>query len=418
MDRSKVASSRHSARESAYLAVLSSFKGETYAKDFLDHWREDERPDSRDYRLAQEIAYGTIRMASSLDYLALKLSSKNKLSLKLKEKALLRTALYQYYYMKQVPLYAIANETAQIAKKYCHSFFEKFLNASLRAVTKYPLSFPEGNSVKDLAIRYSYPEYFVQELIKNCGLNLSKEIMTACNEKAPLMYRIRDTAELGVAQLLNFDFLDSIVNNPLYYIQNITPAYLMWNLCNKLHNKNPKKILDLCSSPGGKLIAVHDFLKAGKLYANDVSEHKLKKIKQNCSKYTIDAHLTAISGENYPTSEKFDLVIIDAPCSNSGVLNKRPEARWRMSLQQDAQLQAIQQALLQHAVELIHEGGEIWYLTCSFLKNENEDITHWASEKFGLDIGYQESILPNSYGWDGGYACQLKLPPQSHRGGS
>jgi 16S rRNA (cytosine967-C5)-methyltransferase len=407
MDRIEMVNVRCNAREAAFLAALSSLREESFAKEYLEKWFREEKPSYSDFRLAQEIAYGTIRMALALDYLAIQLSAKNKLSLKLKEKVLLRSAFYQYYYMTQIPLYAIADETAKIAKKHCHSIFGKFLNATLRKVSSTPFSLPQGDSFDQMAIRYSYPPSFVQSVLREYGLERAKQIMEAGNEAASLMYRIRDSSELGIAVLTDPSKLAELIQSPLYYIQNITPAYLIKNLCEKRMIPKPQRILDLCSSPGGKLLAVHDYIQSGQLFANDVSEHKISRLRENCEKYALKAILTCSKGENYESTEKFDIIIVDTPCSNTGVLNKRPEARWRLSIDQEKQLEDIQKNLLKRASELISNQGEIWYMTCSILKAENEGMSAWACDQLGLRTNYQETILSNRQGWDGGFTCQM-----------
>lgn len=116
-------------REAAFLALLYSLKGERFISVSLDEWMLKSHPLPQDYHLAQQIAYGSAQMALALDYLILQVSKNKKVNLKLKEKALLRTALYQLYYLDRIPSYAIVNETMQVAKKYFKSHFLGYLNA-------------------------------------------------------------------------------------------------------------------------------------------------------------------------------------------------------------------------------------------------------------------------------------------------
>ena len=211
----------------------------------------------------------------------------------------MRTALYQYYFMKQIPLYAIANESAFIAKRHCHPIFEKFLNGMLRQASNTPLDLPKGSTVQELAIRYSYPIFFVERIAAEKGKEAALNILEAGNQAAPIMFRVRGGEELGIAVLLDNSLLLEIAESSSYYIQNITPAFLIWNLCQKRKNEPPRKILDLCASPGGKLIALHDHFKSAQLFANDISESKIQKLKENCRKYGIEATITCSSGENY-----------------------------------------------------------------------------------------------------------------------
>ena len=409
-------------REAAYLSVLTALREETYVSDFLEKWRAERSPSNLDFNLAQEIAYGSMRMALALDYVAEQLAEKKKLSLKLREKVLLRTAIYQFYYMTRVPPYAITNETVEIAKKYCHEVFLKFLNAILRKLSETQPPLPVEKTVPEMSVRYSYPPFYVQELIQNHGLQKAEKIMDAGNKPAPVMFRIRPKAKeklhrgpevemltgthVPIGVIKDTSILPKIVKSPDYYIQNVTPAELIHKLCHDI--PNPKRILDLCSSPGGKLIAVHDHFTRAELVANDISPGKLKPLSENITKYGVTATLSCEHGEEYTSPEPFDIVILDVPCTNSGVLNKRPEARWRISNKTIEQIEQLQMKLLKQAITLLSSNGEIWYMTCSVLKRENELLTREACEVSNLEIRVEESIFPNHDGWDGGYACALK----------
>ncbi|MBA3816975.1 MAG: hypothetical protein H0X29_10760 [Parachlamydiaceae bacterium] len=410
-------------REAAYLALLTSLRHEGFISQSLEQWQSQHRPTSADFAFAQEIAFGSARLALSLDYFAAKLSSKGKLSLKLKERALVRTAIYQYVFMSRVPLYAIANETIELAKKHCHYTFVSYLNALLRQLSTSALSessLPQGLAAEDLSIRYSYPSAFISALIAEYGLPTTLDILQAGNTAPKTMARIRPNAHdqeinphllpisNAIAPMAMLDSATNLANlaaSPNYYIQNITPATLVAELA--AQTKPPRQILDLCASPGGKLLAAHDQFPEAKLFANDVSQEKIGRLSQNISKYNISASLNCGPGENYVASHPFDLIILDVPCSNSGVLNKRPEARWRITEEALRELEEKQMCLLTHAASLLALGGCIWYLTCSILKQENEKLIKKFCKKTGLKSEFSKTILPNISGWDGGFACLL-----------
>lgn len=411
------------AREAAYLALLTSLRHEGFISHSLEQWQSHIHPSSSDFAFAQEIAFGSARLALSLDYLAAHLSTQGKLSLKLKERALVRTALYQYVFMSKVPLYAIANETIEIAKKHCHYTFANYLNALLRQLPISKISaasLPQGTSPSDLSLRYSYPPSFISALIAQYGLHETLDILQAGNTPPQTMVRLRlniDSQEIDshlhlvqntitpMATLDNRAQLAAVSASPNYYIQNITPATLIAELA--VLTMSPQNILDLCASPGGKLLAAHDRFPMAQLFANDISQEKIDRLSQNISKYNIAVNLSCGAGEDFAGANHFDLIILDVPCSNSGVLNKRPEARWRLSEEALKELEEKQMRLLTHAATLLAPGGCIWYLTCSILKQENEILIENFSKKAGLKSLFSKTILPNSSGWDGGFACLL-----------
>lgn len=418
-------------REAAYLALLASLRGEDFIAHTLEQWQRQSKPSALDFSFAYEIAAGSARMALALDYMAAQLSTHQKLSLKLKERALLRTALYQHCFMGKVPLYAIVNETIELAKKYCHRTFANYLNALLRQLEKGVPELPAGNSVAELSIRYSYPEYFVKALIADYGLDTSIAVLKEGNKPPRTMLRLRPGASppassrhlgpltlaplalipladetLPVVRLADAAFLSEVAALPQYYIQNATPVALLMDLA-KL-SKSPQRILDLCASPGGKLLAAHDLFPQAELYANDISPDKMLRLEQNLAKYGVTAKVSCGKGEEYAAGQLFDIVILDVPCSNSGVLNKRHEARFRLTPEAIHALKAIQSALLAHAVKLIKDDGALWFMTCSILKEENEQLATECCRQHGLEIAYARTILPNAEGWDGGFACLLK----------
>ena len=211
--------------------------------------------------------------------------------------------------------------------------------------------------------------------------------------------------------LLKGDSLAEIVSSSdCLYVQNVTPAVLLFLLGAPWKGKKqpPKNILDLCASPGGKLVGVHNLFPEALLSANDVSEEKLKRLRERIAWIPkLEALLSCGQGENFSSNIFFDIVVVDAPCSNTGVLNKRSEARWRLSPEQIAQLKNIQLQLLEKAKKLLTPNGEVWYMTCSILKKENEELVEEACHRLGFKLKTQKIVLPNHDGWEGGFAASL-----------
>jgi 16S rRNA (cytosine967-C5)-methyltransferase len=361
-------------------------------------------------------------MALALDHIGAQLSTSGKLNLKMKERALLRTAIYQYCFMNKVPLYAIVNETIELAKKYCHKTFIAYLNALLRKLGENRYTLPDGNKPKDLSVRYSYPLYFVDALISDYGKEAAEDLLGQGNNPPKTMVRVRPGVDLSldafkflkpnnkmglpIAIIDKAISLSALAELPEVYIQNATPVALIASLAEQ--GTQPATILDLCASPGGKLLAAHDLYPKARLFANDVSPEKILRLSQNLRKYNVQADLTCGPGEAYESKEPFDLIILDVPCSNTGVLNKRPEARWRLTPEAIKDLGKTQMALLTHAASLLSQDGAIWYLTCSILKHENEELLSRFVRLHGLNIKYYRTVLPNGEGWDGGFCALLK----------
>jgi 16S rRNA (cytosine967-C5)-methyltransferase len=409
-------SARISPREAAFCALLAAMRSEAFLQDSLAAWRESERPSKVDEALAYHIAYGAMRMAKPLDCYASSLSD-NPRRFKIKELAILRCALYQCVYLEKVPLYAIVDEMVSLAKKYCHTSFASFLNAILRKTEKFPLSLPQDDSLPSLSLRYSHAEWFIEQLITAYGLDSAKDILESSNRAFPTTARWRGKLE---SRPQEFTYLseniaiippsevEKIGKSSDWYIQNIAPAALMSYLAEQDKNFSPGTILDLCAAPGGKFLLAHDLYTQAELFANDVSSEKLARLQENCQKYGLAALLSCCRGEEYPKDKQFDLIILDVPCSNSGVLHKRPEARWRLSQETLAEHIAMQKQLIANALDLLNPAGQIWYLTCSILPAENELLTDALCQELSLKKIAEKTILPNSSGYDGGYGCLLK----------
>lgn len=354
-----------------------------------------------DFNLAYEITQGVKRKSLSLDHFLSQLQEKIKL--KESEKILLHMALYQFLFMEKIPLYAICDETIKLAKKHCRKERLSFLNALLRKFEKTSFFLPKGQDLKSLSIFYSYPEYFITKLIDDVGLDQTKEILEIQNQNYPLFARARKGEFVIIDSKKK---LDEIKEDSNYYIQNPTFFHLIQDLV-KVTPK-PKSILDLCASPGGKLLLASEIYPQAKLYANDLP-NKIARLKENCEKYQIDPVLFSEDATQFSSDQKFDLIILDLPCSNSGVLHKRAEARWRIIPENLIQLNDLQEKILQNALSLLSKDGVIWYLTCSILSIENQKLieTFIQNGKVSL-LGKMHTIYPDREGHDGGFGCVLK----------
>ena len=165
-------------------------------------------------------------------------------------------------------------------------------------------------------------------------------------------------------KFIEVEKLSPYLDSDRYYVQNPTPFYLIDALVHEIDP--PKTILDICANPGGKTIALSEFFPNSEFYVNDLKEGR--EMFQNFNRLGIKAHFTQGSALEYPEDKQFDLVIIDAPCSNSGVLNKRPEARHRLTKESVMKMHELQIKLFEKGQKL---GKNVCYMTCSILDEEN-----------------------------------------------
>lgn len=373
-------------RHLAYLCLIAWQSSGTFIWDTIEYYKKKYKPLQREIDFAYEIACGTVRLFGYIEYIAKNHISK--LPKKPKERLLFFLGLYQRLFMPSIPLYAVVATSVTLAKTYCSKPFGAFLNAVLRK--QLPIV-----TACDVAL-HSYPDFFKSSIEKQCGHEKMMEILLQQN-KPP------------IAMATTFE--SSIENMPYEslpehcYIQNKTPFALVMHH-SKLLKEEPETILDMCAAPGGKSVLLAHIFPKAHILANDLP-HKATLLQENIARFCPHVMLHLGPGQDIAPSQLFDLIVVDAPCSNSGVLYKCPEARWRLSPGSIQELEFLQLALLEHAAKLLKPNGTIWYMTCSILDEENRKLAEKAAHAFTLKIGSELAEFPNKTGADGGYVCSL-----------
>ena len=169
-----------SIRKAVYHALLATYREEGFFADLIDTWKQVHHPSDRDFRFAFQMGMGTIRKTFTLDAIAKHLSSSGKLSLKLKEKTLLRMGIYQALFMDSLPLYAVGDEMVKLAKSVCHPRFVAFFNALLHNLDGFTWNAEQA----DLSERYSFDPEFVNALIADYGETQAVDVMKQLNQLA------------------------------------------------------------------------------------------------------------------------------------------------------------------------------------------------------------------------------------------
>ncbi|MGE4619596.1 MAG: transcription antitermination factor NusB [Planctomycetota bacterium] len=174
-------------------------------------------------------------------------------------------------------------------------------------------------------------------------------------------------------------------------------------------------LLDLCAAPGGKLATLLDRGGIVKATACDISAGKLQRISENLERLRLrdlcPIELIEVSRDasRLRLDDSYQQVLVDAPCSNSGVLNRRHEARWRFSPEIISDLEQQQLALLKAGVRHLARGGHLLYSTCSVEPQENQDVIRRTLEQnTELRLVEEIEVLPGDLGGDGGYAALLQ----------
>jgi len=202
-------------------------------------------------------------------------------------------------------------------------------------------------------------------------------------------------------------------------------------LASVLQPRRGEMVVDFCAGAGGKTLALGALMRStGRLYAFDVSDKRLAKLKPRAARAGLsNIHPACLSGENDTRVKrlhgKADRVLVDAPCSGLGTLRRNPDLKWRQSPQSVGELTAKQAAILAAAAKLLRPGGRLVYATCSILGEENEAIvdaflaTHadfqrlsaqdiLAAQGIAIDCGTDMRLSPHKHGTDGFYAAVLE----------
>ena len=175
-----------------------------------------------------------------------------------------------------------------------------------------------------------------------------------------------------------------------------------------------ERILDLCAAPGGKTCHLAERLQGtGEVVACDLSEARLKPLRENVGRLklsNVSVHTIASDGNGMPVGP-YDAVLVDVPCSNTGVLGKRPEARWRLKPESFTELIPLQQQLLVRAIEAVKPGGRVIYSTCSIDEQENEQVVRAILEtRTDVTLNTERRHVAGRPS-DGGYQALLRRGP-------
>ena len=392
------------------------------------------------------LTVGAVKSKLTLDFLIENISSRPLKKISPPVKNILRAAIYELEYLK-TPDYAVINSYVEISKLYDKNS-SNFVNAVLRNFLrkKYEIKFPniEENPCEAISIKFSHPAWLVEKWIKTYGIDETIKICEFNNKIPAISLRINTlkTSKTEIMNLFkenNIEFTESPVSDECLRLKNQgniknIAGYKegFWAVQGEsaslvvkiLDPHQGERVLDLCAAPGGKTAHIAALIEnKGEITAVDISKNRIKKIEENCERLGITCVKTIVSSAENFEEKDFDRILIDAPCSNTGVFSKRPDARWKRKPEDIKNLAKIQHEILQNATKLLKQGGTLVYSTCSiepeenillvqeFLKNNNdfalEDISKYIFWKDKGHEGYIQ-ILQSTYNIDGFFIAKLK----------
>jgi 16S rRNA (cytosine967-C5)-methyltransferase len=188
-----------------------------------------------------------------------------------------------------------------------------------------------------------------------------------------------------------------------FYIQD--PSTLL--AVSELNPQPGETVLDLCAAPGGKTTFMAQRMKnQGRIVAQDNQPVRLQLIEENCRRLGVTS--VNVSATGTPFASKFDRILVDAPCSNTGVLRRRVDLRWRIRPEEIERLSAAQLVILRNASAHLKSGGTLVYSTCSLEPEENGTVARkFLAENPGFKLENERQLLPFEDGVDGAYVARF-----------
>jgi 16S rRNA (cytosine967-C5)-methyltransferase len=365
------------ARAAAFAVLLRVFEDGAYADRAFRAAAEG--LDDRDRALAQRLAYGAVQRRRTLDRAVEVLGRRRVERLDPPVRAALRLGAYQLGFVDGVARYAAVNESVELVRRAGLERAVAFANAVLRRVADGIRPFVEAlpeTTATEAALRHSYPDWIAETWWRDLGPEDARALMHAQNEQGATVVRlvrgeIDGTPDPYVPGAWHVDRIDEVALEE----GRIWPQSAASQLAGlAVASQEGDRVLDLCAAPGGKATML-----AGAVTAVEVNEARARELEETVRRLgapNVDV-VVADGRELPPALMGFDRALVDAPCSGLGVLNRRPDLRWRAEPLPELQLQ-----LLHAAAERVREGGTIVYSVCTVNADESEAVV----DASGLDV--------------------------------
>ena len=391
-----------------------------------------------DRGFVQELVFGVVRQRRALEWIFHKLAEREPARPMF---ALALVGLYQLLWMNDVVAYAAIHETVEAAKDLSGTRAANFLNAILRRAQRESAALEKELEKLPAALRLSHPDELMQRWTQHYGEKRTLAICKWNNQAAETVLRLntdaitpekfkQQLAAAGIAAhpraALGHDFfiLPRGVRVPevpgytegWFIIQDPATAFAV----DLLAPQPGERILDACAAPGGKSLDIAMRLHGqGFVVAMERHSDRLARLRENVAR-AGGGLVRVVQGDAAAPeparqallaaggSEYFDAVLLDVPCSNTGVLRRRPDARWRFSEARLRRLTESQFRILHGASALVKSGGRLVYSTCSIEPEENELLLkRWLAARYEFRLMQQRLLLPGVEGADGAFAALI-----------
>lgn len=429
---------------SASIDILIEFD----LKHILDYSYADEL-EPRERAQVREYVQNIFRRRSYLDFLIDHYSSIGVDEMKAELKNILRLGIYDLLFMDSTPDYAAINEAVEIAKAMLGSKTGDLVNAIMRNLQRDLDNLPKPaykDRTKLVATTFSHPEWMVARWSKRFGEREAFQLMQANNTRPNYYVRVNtlrtkpENFELRMDKMgVEFEASEWLPN--FYKVDSVQPfiekGLLAKGLCQVqdiaaglapfvLDPQPGEKIYDLCAAPGTKSIMISDLSEAqSDILSVDISADRLEKLAESAISHGAE-NIKIRRGDVLELSLPLaDAVLLDAPCTGTGVLSKRADLRWRRDEEGLRKAVELQEQLLEEAANMVKVGGRLVYSTCSLEPEENmeqiqklidkmddnfelQPLEDFVPEEVLTENGLAYQTFPHKHGCDGHFGVLLE----------
>ncbi len=392
--------------------------------------------ESQEKRFIKRLTEGCIERKLELDYIIDQFSSVPVNKMKPLIRCLVRMGTYQILYMDSVPDSAACNEAVKLAGKRKFTNLKGFVNGVLRKISSNKNNIPMPDKAKDavcyMSIRYSMPQWIVEQFIKDYGTEDTERILEGLMEIHPISIRFscgitpEERAELialweakGVSVnaseevkdayfLAGVDGLSGLegFEEGKFTVQDVSSMLAV----QAADIKEGNFVMDICGAPGGKSMLAAE--KAGRVLCRDVSEDKVSLIEENLQRMgledKVETQVYDATVYDETMKEQADVVIMDVPCSGLGVMGKKRDIKYNISPESLESLGLLQKDIVDNSWQYVKKGGVLLYSTCTIHRAENEDMVKYICDNYPFEVEEQRQILPGFAQADGFFYARLR----------
>lgn len=438
-------------REIAAEALMEIMTADAYNTMILRRLlRQNGAMSRQDRAFVTEVVNGTLRNLIYIDHVLNTFSKTKTEKMKPWLLAVLRTAVYQMYFM-DVPDAAACNEAVKLASVRGYGSLKGFVNGVLRtaAKKKQEIPLPERGTAEYLSVLYSHPLWLIRMWIAYYGYEETEQICAYDNQSPDVTIRVntlktntqalkKKLAQAGVhvaegricadalhlTKTADLSRLDAFKEG-LFHVQDESSQLAV----RVLDPQRGEEILDLCAAPGGKSFTIAEQMEnEGSLLSCDIYAHKIDLMEEGAERLGISIMQCRVkdAAAEEKSPKQFDRVLADVPCSGLGLMRKKPDIRLKKDGNEIDSLTKIQREILENAAGYVKKGGVLVYSTCTLCRKENEknlewflaqhpdftaeDISEFLPEGWDTETakkGYL-TLLPHKTGTDGFFISKLR----------